>query len=274
MSEYDGLGLSEEEIAAMAEPEEQDELDGEGEGEGEEVEAAAEADADKPEEQQGQEAVETEAAVDAKPEQRSEPEQPQTSDPTTLALDKLNSELADIKSKFDSGDLSFDEYIDAKSAIDRQIVKAELKAELAHEAAAKTWERSQKEFLGQHAYLRENDVVFGAFAMQVNKLLADPATASLSDADLLEKAKSRVDAAFGRHPAEPSKKDESPIRKAKKEAADTSKAPRTLQGVPAAAQADDVDGGRFAYLDRLSGMELEAAVARLSPEDQSRWTHQ
>lgn len=272
MSEYDGLGLSEEEIAAMAEPEDQDELDGEGEGE--EVEAAAEADADKPEEQQGQEAVETEAAVDAKPEQRSEPEQPQTSDPTTLALDKLNSELADIKSKFDSGDLSFDEYIDAKSAIDRQIVKAELKAELAHEAANKTWERSQKEFLGQHAYLRENDVVFGAFAMQVNKLLADPATASLSDADLLEKAKSRVDAAFGRHPAEPSKKDESPIRKAKKEAADTSKAPRTLQGVPAAAQADDVDGGRFAYLDRLSGMELEAAVARLSPEDQSRWAHQ
>lgn len=263
MSEYDGLGLSEEEIAAMAEPEEQDELDGEGEGEGEEVEAAAEADADKPE-----------AAADAKPEQRSEPEQPQTSDPATLAMDKLNSELADIKSKFDSGDLSFDEYIDAKSAIDRQIVKAELKAELAHEAANKTWERSQKEFLGQHAYLRENDVVFGAFAMQVNKLLADPATASLSDADLLEKAKSRVDAAFGRHPAEPSKKDESPIRKAKKEAADTSKAPRTLQGVPAAAQADDVDGGRFAYLDRLSGMELEAAVARLSPEDQSRWTHQ
>lgn len=274
MSEYDGLGLSEEEIAAMAEPEEQDELDGEGEGEGEEVEAAAEADADKPEEQQGQEAVEPEAAVDAKPEQRSEPEQPQISDPATLALDKLNSELADIKSKFDSGDLSIDEYIDAKSAIDRQLVKAELKAELAHEAATKTWERSQKEFLGQHAYLRENDVVFGAFAMQVNKLLADPATASLSDADLLEKAKSRVDAAFGRHPAEPSKKDESPIRKAKKEAADTSKAPRTLQGVPAAAQADDVDGGRFAYLDRLSGMELEAAVARLSPEDQSRWTHQ
>lgn len=37
MSEYDGLGLSEEEIAAMAEPEEQDELDGEDEGEGEEV---------------------------------------------------------------------------------------------------------------------------------------------------------------------------------------------------------------------------------------------
>lgn len=29
MSEYDGLGLSEEEIAAMAEPEEQGELDGE-----------------------------------------------------------------------------------------------------------------------------------------------------------------------------------------------------------------------------------------------------
>ena len=60
---------------------------------------------------------------------------------------------------------------------------------------------------------------------------------------------------------------------AKKEAADRGKTPKTLQGVPAAAPADDTDANPFAYLDRLSGEKLEAAVEKLSPEDRVRWAH-
>ena len=109
--------------------------------------------------------------------------------------------------------------------------------------------------------------------MQVNKLLADPKSASMSDADLLKAAQARVDAAIGRKPDSepPAKTDESAIRKAKKEAADVSKAPKTLQGIPAAAPADDVDGNPFAYLDRLNGEEFEAAIAKLSDADRNRW---
>ena len=66
---------------------------------------------------------------------------------------------------------------------------------------------------------------------------------------------------------------ESAIREAKKEVADRGKAPKTLQGVPAAAPADDTDANPFAYLDRLSGEKLEAAVEKLSPEDRVRWAH-
>ena len=267
---YEGLGLSEEEIAAMEE--DLGEVDG--------VEAAA-GDDDGPvvEEEVGAE-EDADQSVTEEPEQvaakADEPapakEELPVSNPAQLALDKLNADLADIKKQFDEGELSIDEYIDAKSALDRQIVKAELKAELAQDAATKSWEQSQKDFLGQNAYLRDNDVLYDAFAMQVNKLLADPKSASMSDADLLKAAQARVDAAIGRKPADTEpQKDESPVRKAKKDAADVSKAPKTLQGIPAAAPADDVDGNPFAYLDRLNGEEFEAAIAKLSDSDRNRW---
>lgn len=275
MSEkYDGLGLSEEEIAAMEEELGEDagveaEADDAGEvTEEPEAEEAAKADAD----DAGTEEPEDEPeAAKAEPEAKVEEPAP-AADPVPSALDKLNADLVALKKQFDEGEVSIDEYIDAKSALDRQIVKAELKAELAQESANKSWEQSQKEFLGQNAYLRDNEVLFDAFAMQVNKLLADPKSASMSDADLLKAAQAKVDAAIGRKPdSEPTVKDESAIRKAKKEAADVSKAPKTLQGIPAAAPADDVEGNPFAYLDRLNGEEFEAAIAKLSESDRNRW---
>lgn len=264
---YEGLGLSEEEISAMEE-----EL---GEDTGVEAEADdAEEVEGEPEAAAGDDAEEVEEPkVEAKDDEP-EPKQDDVlaADPAPSALDKLEAELADVKKQFDDGDISIDEYIDAKSALDRKIVKAELKAELAQEAASKSWEQSQSDFLGQHDYLRD-EVIYGAFATQVNKMLADPKSASMTDEALLAAAKAKVDAALGRKPgdSEPSKKDESPIRKAKKDAADTSRMPVTLQGIPAAAPADDVDGNRFAYLDRLSGEAFEAAISKLSDDDRNRW---
>jgi hypothetical protein len=265
---YEGLGLSEEEISAMEEELGEDtgveaEADDAEEVE-DEQEAAAGDDAD--------EVVEPEVEAKAdEPEPKVEVEAAPVAEAAPSALDKLESELAEVKKQFDDGDISIDEYIDAKSALDRKIVKAELKAELAQEAASKSWEQSQSDFLGQHDYLRD-EVVYGAFAMQVNKLLADPKSASLTDEALLAAAKAKVDAAFGRKPGEPEPpKGESPIRKAKKDAADTSKIPITLQGIPAAAPPDDVDGNRFAYLDRLSGEAFEAAISKLSDDDRNRW---
>ena len=276
---YDGLGLSEEEIAAMEEELGEDtgneakdeEADDTPEKQEPEADEAVKADADDAVTEESEEESEPEAAEADEPAPVAEP-QP-VADPAPSVLDKLNADLVALKKQFDDGEVSIDEYIDAKSALDRQIVKAELKAELAQESANKSWEQSQKEFLGQNAYLRDNEVLFDAFAMQVNKLLADPKSASMSDADLLKAAQAKVDAAIGRKPDSepPVKTDESAIRKAKKEAADVSKAPKTLQGIPAAAPADDVDGNPFAYLDRLNGEEFEAAIAKLSESDRNRW---
>ena len=232
---------------------------------------------------------EPEAVVETEPEPvTAEPESPtitaQAQQPTQqqhvqdkfgVELDKLNADMADLKKKFDDGDISIDEYMDSRFAIERKVVKIEAHQERIQQDAQMSWDRANQEFLANedNKALRENDVLYGAFAMQVNKLIGDPASEAMSDADLLRTARDKVFAAFKVPQGSQPSKDESAVRAAKREAADRGKAPTTLQGVPAAAQADDVDQSPFAYLDRLSGEQLEAAVAKLSEADQLRWLH-
>ena len=216
--------------------------------------------------------------VAAEPEAPAPPataQQPQVQDKFGAELDKLNTDMADLKQKFDDGDISIDEYMDSRFAIERKVVKIEAHQERMQQDAQMSWDRANQEFLANedNKALRENDVLYGAFAMQVNKLIGEPASAAMSDADLLRAARDKVFAACRIPQESQPSKDESAIRAAKRESANRGKAPTTLQGVPAAAQADDVDQSPFAYLDRLSGEQLEAAVAKLSEADQLRWLH-
>ena len=273
--------MTDEELAAMADDtvSDDDEQDVDAEIGDQEQEPAT----DEPVVSEPEAVVETEPEpVTAEPESPTIPAQaqrptqhPQVQDKFGVELDKLNADMADLKQKFDDGDISIDEYMDSRFAIERKVVKIEAHQERMQQDAQMSWDRASQEFLANedNNALRENDVLYGAFAMQVNKLIGDPASEAMSDADLLRTARDKVFAAFRiPHGSQPSK-DESAVRAAKREAADRGKAPTTLQGVPAAAQADDVDQSPFAYLDRLSGEQLEAAVAKLSEADQLRWLH-
>ena len=273
--------MTDEELAAMADDtvSDDDEQDVDAEIGDQEQEPAT----DEPVVSEPEAVVETEPEpVTAEPEAPTIPAQaqqqtqhPQVQDKFGVELDKLNADMADLKQKFDDGDISIDEYMDSRFAIERKVVKIEAHQERMQQDAQMSWDRASQEFLASedNNALRENDVLYGAFAMQVNKLIGDPASEAMSDADLLRTARDKVFAAFRiPHGSQPSK-DESAVRAAKREAADRGKAPTTLQGVPAAAQADDVDQSPFAYLDRLSGEQLEAAVAKLSEADQLRWLH-
>ena len=273
--------MTDEELAAMADETvvDDDEQDADAEIDDQEQEPAT----DEPV------VSEHEAVVETKPEQveaeheapttqapaQQPTQQPKVQDKFGVELDKLNADMADLKQKFDDGDISIDEYMDSRFAIERKVVKIEAHQERMQQDAQMSWDRANQEFLANedNKALRENDVLYGAFAMQVNKLIGDPASEAMSDADLLRAARDKVFAAFRIPQGSQPSKDESAIRAAKKEAADRGKAPTTLQGVPAAAQSDDVDQSPFAYLDRLSGEQLEAAVAKLSEADQLRWLH-
>lgn len=59
-------------------------------------------------------------------------------------------------------------------------------------------------------------------------------------------------------------------RKAK--APDLTKVPPNIRTAPSAAAAED--GGEFSHLATLSGMALEKAVARMTPEQQNRWAEE
>lgn len=51
--------------------------------------------------------------------------------------------------------------------------------------------------------------------------------------------------------------------------------PKTLGGLPAAGAAEvGTNDGEFSHLDSLGGMELETAVARMTPEQQERWARE
>lgn len=266
---YEGLGLSSEELAAIDdELDDSADLTDDGDADDDDAdEVAAQAEESTEPEKEAEAETENAAPAEAAPVEEVVPKQQEV--PMASPLDDLNAELATIKQKFDDGDISIDEYIDERDRISRAIVKAELKAEIASDEVAKSWERSQSDFLKQNEYLRENDIVYDAFAMQVNKILQTPKSRSMTDEEVLATAKQKVDAAFGRAP-EPHKKSESPVKKAKSEAADTSRVPQSLRGIPVA-EPHDVDGSKFAYLDKLSGVEFEAAIAKLSSDDAARW---
>ena len=192
----------------------------------------------------------------------------------------LKAKRAEEKKKYDEGEYSADEWEDIKDGLFESMsdlraerAKLEAKEEMRAEQAANTWQTAQNIFLSANPYLREDPDLFEFFAMQVNKIGATPEGQRMSDEQLLSAAKVRVDAISGRKPdPEPSpKKDESPVRKAKREAAKV-QPPTTLSGVPAAKEAD-VGQDEFAYLDRLSGERFEAAIAKLTPDQRNRWAH-
>lgn len=208
------------------------------------------------------------------PAQQAQDAQPQ--EPKPSRLEQLNADLLALRDKFDSGDIAVDEYIDARDLISRQIVKVELAQELAKQEVERGWERSQREFFKQHPYLRENEVIYDAYSSQVNRMLRDPASSGMTDEGILSAAKAKVDAAFGRTSEPEPSKDERPGRQAKQAAADVTKAPKTLRGIPVAEAATDTDGGKYSYLDRLAakgGQEFEAALAKLSSDELAAWAH-
>lgn len=109
----------------------------------------------------------------------------------------------------------------------------------------------------------------------VRYLGSDPDNADKDAAWFLKEAHEIVKARFrlGRHesavpPAQKrlSKVDEAlAVRRAQ-----ASPAPKTLSGLPEAGQ-EAVGQGEFSYLERLSGIALEQAVAKLTKEQEARW---
>jgi hypothetical protein len=175
--------------------------------------------------------------------------------------------LAELEKKFDNGDVDFDEYKSSLRALERQLVKAEVAEEYARQKAEDIWQSEQQAFFKSNQYLKDNLIVMDAFAREVNKRLDDESWATKSGTEILKDAQSVIDKAFGRQPSDAKGKTEDKgkdaVKKAKKAAAKSTNL-STLRGIPAAEQNKDT---KFAYLDNLTGMAYEQAVAKLSQEE-------
>lgn len=246
------------------------------------------------EEESGEAKAETtqEAAGEAEAQAEANDEAAEQADPILPPLrakapdnaDELMSQLAQeeeaLAQKFDDGDITAREYRDSINKLNDQrdeikwaTREANLASKMQRQAEENAWHKDVQDFMTTTAAnITKSNAAMVAFDDIVKKVTADPANANLSNRAQLEKAfkvyNDEMSAAFG------IKQDQQPAAKAPAPAPKAARnIPPTLARVPAA-ESENLDGGKFANLDRLAAMDpaaYEAAVAKMSEAERSQF---
>lgn len=269
--ELDLEGLSDEERAALADVEPEDDTPAD-----DDAIADVDPDAEPDDEGEGNDEAEAEApapAAPATPEPApvAEPAPEAEPAPATPAVDhgaqvkEAQDALAALKTQFAEGDIDVEEFTAEFERLSGELRTAEVAHQVAEqgaqreqEAAGKAWESAQDRFMGQEGNAifdrkspQFNDVLFDAMDVQVQKLSRDPAAANWSYDKLLTEASNRVKQAFNLDKPATKPPKRTPVE-----------LPPNLGKVPAAVP--NAQGGRFDHLDAMDGLELEAAIAKMS----------
>ena len=288
--EYKDLGLSEEELAELEEEEQADvEPDTEPETE---VEEEPEPEKEPEPEEEPEEEPEPEKDIEPEP----EPEEPEPEkevekapepekEPEPEMSAEQKKELEELNAQFDEGEVDFQTHLDNRLALEKKYAKPdkpremtaeerkalvkEIRAEMEADKAQDTWRADQQTYLAKNVRLKD-EVLYGAFVQQVNKLVDTKEGQKLSNKDLLAKAGSVVLKAFGQ--TETPTKGKTALANAKKKAGDKSKIPQTLNGVPNADT--NMGDSKYGYLEGLSNEKLEEALGKLSAEDMDEYLSQ
>lgn len=203
-------------------------------------------------------------------------------------IEKLKALRKDIRAKYTSGELD-DEQFDSQlddiqsklgeqqrvidtAAMNTSIAEANKKAEVEH------WIKRVEKFMKTTAETegidyKGDDALNAALDVTVRKLATEKdKDGNLVNADkqqgwFLTEAHRLIKQKFGMVAVPKGAK--APQAKAP----DLSKMPPSIARAPKAGttQAGSGDDGEFANLDNLSGMDLERAVARMTPDQQARW---
>lgn len=275
-TEEELAGLTDEE-RAMLEDEEDEGTDGAGEDDGEDQGSGEDDGA----EGAGDAGAEADPAGDGGEGAEAEDEQveaPAAHAPILVAeapeqaqerLQAISSEKADLRKKYDEGELTFDEYESKVETLDEERLEIRLALKEAETAAKIEQQRQINEreaqingFLSEHNIKRDfSDLRFAALDTAVKVVASKEENADLGVREILQKAmdlciEQGVIAAKAKPESAPAVKPRKPIA-----------APPTLAHVPAADMTGTDEGNRFAYLDRLDPVAREAAVSKLSPAD-------
>lgn len=200
-------------------------------------------------------------------------------------LEKLTSEytvakneLTDLKQKFEDGELTEAEYNIETSALERKMARLEGKIEAAEEQAEEeaakierynqqvqaVWNQEEKAFFGlpENKAFLESPRKLEALNKIVTELQQQPNLTPKDFNKLLKDARDSYVKEFGEFYQGAKSTPSKPVKP-------QPKIPQTLGNVPAALP--NTDGNKFAHLDKLSGKDYEAALAKLSPEDQEAY---
>lgn len=290
--DYEGMGLSEEEIAALKEDEEEEETNARSdEDTGGDDSGQQTGDEEKAEEEKEEKATEgdEEKAGEEEEETKEEIISPPPAAPL-LNIDKeannariaeLQKEINAAKEALDSGDIDFDEYHTKIEALNEEKIGLQSENRMADKLLEATinanWIGAQNHYLSLHPEISEDPRIRRLFAEEVNDILRSEESASMGDYDILKKAYSNIAYLIPDKDGDTEKtgdKKAALINKAAKKDAMRSRggAPATLKDV---SSADRDDGaGRFDYLDKLNGEDLERALNKLSDADREAWENE
>lgn len=183
-------------------------------------------------------------------------------------LPEYQEQVAALTEKYEAGDLSLTEMLAETRKIEASSRNQETNDQL--------WGAEQKAFFQHNPNFDpgKNRILAGALNQEVIRLANSQEAAGLSGIQILYAAKKSVSEALGLSTVA-SKSDTDNGKQSKSQEKPKPKASRpdlkTLGGVAAADEDADTGTGKFAHLEKLEGLALEAAVAKLSPAEQAEW---
>ena len=192
----------------------------------------------------------------------------------------IKDEDAALRQKFKDGEIDIDErdaglaaLAEKREGLVIQRAKAEIAQEMSQQSAQRQWESTVATFLtgaakeeGGFDYRKDDGK--RADLDQFLKILADkPENADKPVDWFLQEAHKRVKALHGVAPAPKRETVEEAVAKRK---APVSAVPKNLSQVPGSDGPGDVDG-EFADIERLEGLEYEAAIAKLTPAQREKF---
>ena len=183
--------------------------------------------------------------------------------------------LAKIKlaEKFDEGEITAVEYAkqteelnDFQRELENKRFKAQLAAESQQSRELDSWEETCSDFLSAHPEISKSKLRYDSFDYAVRLVTGDQANAALTGAQQLEKAYQTWVTELGIQVDQPAQSGAKPDPRKPKVVPNIGSLP--------AAQANDTDDGKFAYLDRLADsdpLKYEATLAKLSDADREAY---
>jgi len=195
-----------------------------------------------------------------------------------------------LAAKYEEGETSFSAYRkedraltktfdNAKQGISEAILEEKIAANHSKQSAEQKWEMEQNMFYVDNDVYRADPIMRGALGAQLEQLYADEKNFGKSGLWFLQEAGRTLDAKFGRSSpnvdaAETKKVVEAMKLKAaqdkqRKRGSKDPKIPKSLSNVPAADT--NSDDGEFAYMDNLSGLAYEGAIAKMSEDTRERF---
>lgn len=187
-------------------------------------------------------------------------------------LKEFESQREKLDVDFDDGELTSLEYRKAlreieseEKALRDQVLKAQIAQDMQVQQQKQEWAKTVNSFLDDNDLYRQSETLYDSLNKQVIAIANSDEAAGLTGQQILEKAHERVlaDPVLGRVFGD--KEEENPEGKqASGKKLQRRNVPPTLGKVPAADMTSAEEGGRFARLDKMDGLELEAELARLS----------